>query len=274
MAVLPTKQVQQATANARPIADYIATEVGVPVAVEVPGGYGEVVSGLRSNAVDVAWVSALAYVAIRNAAAVEPVTRASSYQSEIVCGPGSGVGPLKDGGDWSALKGKHFGFGDRLSLAASLWPRYYMERNRVDPAKDLAAPVTVPSETAVALAVYNGTAACGAIAPEARTAAQSAAPDILAKTQVAFTAPQPVPGDPQLVRSGLNAGQKAKLRAALLKLGHDPAMAGALGSLVRGGPLVAAADGDYDAVRSVTGKVDPGVTATVVAAPATQAPAG
>lgn len=68
MAVLPTKQVQQSTAKARPIADYISAEVGVPVAVEVPGGYGEVVSGLHSNDVDVAWVSALAYVAIRKAA--------------------------------------------------------------------------------------------------------------------------------------------------------------------------------------------------------------
>jgi phosphonate transport system substrate-binding protein len=286
MALVPSNQAQQVLTNAQPIADYIAKEVGVPVTAQVPTSYAAVVEGITSNNVDIAWVGALAYVAAHQKSGAEAVTKSArcpptytanpppagctpvpSYPSIIVCNANSGVGELKDGGDWSAMKGKRFAFGDSISTSSNLWPRYYLKKNGIDPDKDFAKAVSISSQSAIALAVYNGTADCGAMFGDARTGALKTAPDILSKTKVVFIAPQEIPGDPQLVRHNLNPDQKTRIKQAMIKLGADPAMKKTLDALYQIASLEPAKDSDYDPVRRVVAAVNPNITGELIAAP-------
>jgi phosphonate transport system substrate-binding protein len=286
MALVPSNQAQAILTSAQPIADYISHEVGVPVTAQVPTSYAAVVEGITSNNIDIAWVGALAYVAAHQKSGAEVITNSArcaptytaapaaagcppkpSYPSIIICNTSSGVGELKDGGDWSALKGKKFAFGDSISTSSSLWPRYYMKQNHVDPDKDFAKAVSISSQSAIALSVYNGTADCGAMFGDARTGALKTAPDILSKTKVVFIAPQEIPGDPQIVRHNLNPTQKNKVKQALIKMGADPSMKKAINDLYQIASMEPAKDTDYDSVRRVVAAVNPGITGEVIAAP-------
>ena len=286
MALVPSNQAQAILTSAQPIADYISHEVGVPVTAQVPTSYAAVVEGITSNNIDIAWVGALAYVAAHQKSGAEVISSSArcsptytsapapagctpkpSYPSIVVCNANSGVGELKDGGDWSALKGKKFAFGDSISTSSNLWPRYYMKQNHIDPDKDFSKAVSISSQSAIALAVYNGTADCGAMFGDARTGALRTAPDILSKTKVVFIAPQEIPGDPQIVRHNLNPTQKNKVKQAMVKLGSDPSMKKAINDLYQIASMEPAKDTDYDSVRKVVAAVNPGITGEVIAAP-------
>src|SRR5438270_9228639 len=286
MALVPSAQAQAVLTSAQPIADYISKEVGVPITAQVPTSYAAVVEGITSNNVDIAWVGALAYVAANQKSGAEAITRSArcsptytaaaapagctpvpTYPSIIVCNAASGVGELKDGGDWSALKGKKFAFGDSISTSSNLWPRYYMKQNHINPDSDFAKSVSISSQSAIALAVYNGTADCGAMFGDARTGALKTAPDILSKTKVVFIAPQEIPGDPQIVRHNQNPTQKNKVEQAMVKLGSDPTMKQAINDLYQIASMEPAKDTDYDSVRKVVAAVNPGITGEVIAAP-------
>jgi len=286
MALVPSNQAQQVLTNAQPIADYISKEVGVPITAQVPTSYAAVVEGITSNNVDIAWVGALAYVAANQKSGAEAITKSArcaptytaaqppagctpvpTYPSVIVCNANSGVGELKDGGDWSALKGKKFAFGDSISTSSNLWPRYYMKQNHIDPDKDFSKSVSISSQSAIALAVYNGTADCGGMFGDARTGALKTSPDILSKTKVVFIAPQEIPGDPQIVRNGLNPTQKNKVKQAMIKLGSDPSMKATINALYQIASMEPAKYSDYDPVRKVVAAVNPNITGEVIAAP-------
>ena len=290
MALVPSSQAQQVLTSAQPIAQYISTQVGVPVRAQVPTSYAAVVESLTSNNTDIAWVGALAYIAAHQKSGAEVVTRSArcaptysaaappsgcqpvpTYPSIIVCNNAAGVTKLSDGGDWSALKGKKFIFGDPTSTSSNLWPRYYMKKNKIDPQRDLSKTASVASQGAVALAVANGVGDCGAMFGDARSTVVKSMPDIFDKTSVAFIAPQEIPGDPQLVRKNLNSGQKDKVKQALVKLGHDPAMKKAINDLYQIAAMEPAKDSDYDPVRRVVQAVDPNIAGEVIATPSASA---
>jgi phosphonate transport system substrate-binding protein len=292
MALVPSNQAQAVLTNAQPIADYLAQQIGVPVTAQVPTSYAAVVEGITSNNVDIAWVGALAYVAAHQKSGAEAITRSArcaptytaasqpagctpvpSYPSIMVCNIGSGVGELKDGGDWSAMKGKRFAFGDGISTSSNLWPRFYMKKNGIDPDKDFSKTASISSQGAIALAVYNGTADCGGMFGDARTTALKTAPDIMSKTKVVFIAPQEVPGDPQVVRHNLNPAQKARVKQAMIKLGADPAMKKTLDALYQIASMEPAKDADYDPVRRVVASVNPNIIGEVIPTPSPSASA-
>ncbi len=286
MALVPSNQAQAILTSAQPIADYISHEVGVPVTAQVPTSYAAVVEGITSNNIDIAWVGALAYVAAHQKSGAEVATDSArcaptytaapapagctpkpSYPSIIVCNTSSGVGELKDGGDWSALKGKKFAFGDSISTSSNLWPRYYMKQNHIDPDKDFAKTVSVSSPNAITLDVYNGTTDCGAMFGDARTGVIKTAPDVLSKTKFVFLAPQEIPGDPQIVRHDLNPAQKKKVEQALIKLGSDPAMKKATSDLYGIAPMEPVKDADYDSMRRVVAAVNPNLPGELISTP-------
>lgn len=286
MALVPSSQAQQVLTNAQPVADYLSKEIGTPVKPQVPTSYAAVVEGVTSNLIDIGWVGALAYVAANKKSGAEAVTKSArcaptytaappapdctpkpTYPSIIVCSAGSGVPDLKDGGDWSPLKGKRFAFGDSISTSSNLWPRYYMKQNKIDADKDFSKVTSISSQGAIALAVNNGTTDCGAMFGDARTTVAKTAPDIFTKTKVVFVAPEEIPGDPQMVRKNLNPGQKDKVKAALRKLGHDPAMKKSIEALYQIAAMEPAADADYNPVRKIVNAVNPNVLGEAIASP-------
>jgi len=279
MAFVPSAQAQQVLTNAQPIGDFFTKEVGVPVRVQVPTSYAAVVEALTSKNVDIAWVGALAYVAAHDKSGAEPITKSlrcppkslvpnqptpcspvPTYASIIIARADSGINTLAD------LKGKRFAFGDPDSTSSNLWPKFYLKQNGIDPNRDLGKVTNISSQSAIAAAVYTGTVDAGAMFGDARTLAQSRYQDIFTKTKVIFTAPEEIPGDPQIIRKGLNSGQKEKVRQAFIKMGSDPSKKDLL-KIYSIDALQAAKDSDYDPVRRVVQAVEPGVLRTFIESP-------
>jgi phosphonate transport system substrate-binding protein len=292
MAMAPSGQSQTIVTNAAPIADYLSKEIGTPVKVQVPTSYSAIVESLTSNNVDIAWLGALSYVAAHQKNGAEAVTKsgrcpptltatpaappcavAATYPSIIFCNKKAGMPSyLGTQADWDKLKGKVFVFGDSISTSSSLWPRYYMKQNNINPDKDFSKVNTLSSQTAIALAVYNGDNTCGATFGDARLGAKSTAADIFDKTAVVFVAPQQIPGDPQVVRHNLNSAQKEKVKAALIKLGSDKAMKGPLDKLYTIVSMEPGSDSDYDVVRKYANAVDPNIIGESIKQPAAASP--
>ncbi len=275
MGLVPSAQAQEVLTNAQPITEYLSKEIGVSVKAQVPTSYAAVVEGMTSNNVDIAWLGPLSYLAAHQKNGAEPMTKSvrcpppslvptqpspciqkGTYPAIIIARTGSGINSLSD------LKGKKFAFGDADSTSSNLWPRYYLKQNGIDPDRDLGNVASISSQSAIAAAVYNGTVDAGAMFGDARLLAQSRFPDILTKTQVIFQAPQEIPGDPQVVRKGLNSVQKDKVRQVFIKLGTDPSMKPALRKLFSIDTLEPAKDSDYDPVRRVVQAVNPGILGT------------
>ena len=269
MAFVPSQQAQTVLVSAKPIADYVSKEVGVPITAQVPTSYAAVTEGMTSGNVDIAWVGPLDYVIGHDKNGAEPVTKSvrkgvAGYNAFIISRKGSGINGIKD------LKGHSFAFGDPVSASSNLYPKYFMKQNGIDPDKDLTRAVNISNQTAIATAVCNGTVDAGAIYDDARTnaGADTACPGIMDKTQIIFTTPHLIPGDPQIVRHPMNSAQKKKVYAAMIKLGTDPAMAQYLKALFTIEKTVPASDADYNEIRSIVKSVNPGLlTATPTPAP-------
>ena len=269
MAFVPSQQAQTVLVSAKPIADYVAKEVGVPITAQVPTSYAAVTEGMTSGNVDIAWVGPLDYVIGHDRNGAEPVTKSvrkgvAGYNAFIIARKGSGINGIKD------LKGHSFAFGDPVSASSNLYPKYWMKQNGIDPDKDLTRAVNISNQTAIATAVCNGTVDAGAIYDDARTnaGADTACPGIMDKTQVIFTTPHLIPGDPQIVRHQMNAAQKKKVADAMVKLGTDPSMAQYLKALFTIEKTVPASDADYNEIRGIVKAVNPGLlTATPTPTP-------
>ncbi len=258
MAFVPSQNAQQVLTSAGPITDYLGKEIGATIKPEVPTSYAAVAEAMTSNLVDAAWVGPLDYVISHEKNGAEPMTKSvrkgvAGYNALIVTRKGSGINSITD------LKGHSFAFGDVISASSSLYPRYWMRKNGIDPDKDLSKTTNISNQTAIAVAVCNGTVDAGAIYDDARTnkGANDSCAGIMDKTQVIFTTPQLIPGDPQIVRKGLNSAQKKKLVAAMLKLGTDPSMQKNLMDLFTIEKLVPAVDSDYQQIRDVVRQVKP-----------------
>jgi phosphonate transport system substrate-binding protein len=269
MAFVPSQQAQTVLTSAKPIADYVAKEVGVPITAQVPTSYAAVTEAMTSGNVDIAWVGPLDYVIGHEKNGAEPVTKSvrkgvAGYHAFIIARKSSGITGIKD------LKGKTFAFGDPVSASSNLYPKYYMKQNGIDPEKDLAKAVNISNQTAIATSVCNGVVDAGAIYDDARTnaGADTACPGIMDKTQVIFTTPL-IPGDPQIVRHQMNAAQKKKVSDAMVKLGTDPTMSQYLKTLFSIEKTVPAADADYTEIRTIVKAVNPSLlTATPTPPPA------
>jgi len=288
MDLVPSNNPGSVLSNGQAIADYLSKEVGVPVKAVVPTSYAAVVEDLTSNNADIGWSGAVAYVAARNRGGAEavtvsqrcvpdlvsptlpsPCTPQSSYPSIIICRSDVAyTGALNDPARLTQLKGKRMAFGDPISGSSSIWPKYYLKKAGVDPDHDFSKAVSISSQSAIALAVYNGTVDCGAMFGDARQGGPyRTAPDIFSKTKAVFNAPQMVPGDPQYVRKKLNSKQKAKVAAAMLKLGTDPSMKATLLALYSIAGMGPAHDSDYNIIQRYADTVKPGILGEVVASP-------
>ncbi|HEX6547474.1 MAG TPA: PhnD/SsuA/transferrin family substrate-binding protein [Candidatus Dormibacteraeota bacterium] len=286
LALIPDpRRPPDATATAA-ITTFLGAHTGTPVTLQLPGSYADVVDGLQRGTIDAAWLESLGYLAIKPRVNVNLVTRTAEClptytaapkpagckpvagrQSIILCSTGVTISELTDGRDWSGLKAKSFVFGDPASPGANLWPRYYMRRNHVDPDHDLAHPTVQPVAAAAALQIYNSQSDCGAFTGDPRPSVLNLAPDIFERTRVVFVAPVALPGDPQVISAGLNQKQAQALSRALLQMGTDGSIAGALNSLYGAQGLRPATDSDYDFLRRVVADVNPAAPAMLLPSP-------
>jgi ABC-type phosphate/phosphonate transport system substrate-binding protein len=260
---LPPGSPAASAGRGSPIATYLERAMGRPVQVRIEPTYKAMAVDLNAGRIDTAFVSDTGYLAVSRSASVRVIGQAAvPLQSPaILCGAGAGVKPLRDGGDWSSLRGHSMLFGPVGSLGANVWPRYYMGRNGVDAIGDVTNAAVIANERQAVLNVYNGIADCAATSSDSRPAVADVAPDIATRVQAVFTAPAVVPAGPHIARRGLDSGIARRFEKALAGIAADP-IAAPLVAAASGGPGARpATDHDYQLLRAAVAAVDPGLVA-------------
>ena len=261
MGFVPSRSVHEIQISSQKIADYLSKQTGYGIKAITLSNYAGVALAMKSKRVDFAFVGPVNYLLIDERAGAFPLTAAvrkgqKGYRGIIIVRTDSGIHSLAD------LKGKRFAFGDALSASASLYPKMALRKAGINPKVDIKS-LMLSSQNAVVSSVLAGKVDAGAIYEDARLNPEVLKyyPDAMARTRVIYYTPL-IPGDPQIVRASLNAGQRKKLAEALLAMAHDTRAKIWLKDIYGIDGLRAASADEYQDLRSVVEMVDPGLLAS------------
>jgi len=256
MGFVPSRSVHEIQISSQKIADYLSRKTGYGIKAITLSNYAGVALAMKSKRVDFAFVGPINYLLIDERAGALPLTAAvrhgeKGYRGMIIVKAGSGIQNLSD------LKGKSFAFGDSLSASANLYPKAALREAGIDPKKDIKALI-LSSQNAVVTSVLTGKVDAGAVYEDARLNPEVLKyyPDAATRTRVIYHTPQ-IPGDPQIVRANLNAGQREKLAQALLAMARDEKAKGWLKEIYGIDGLDTATAEEYEGLRKVVEQVDP-----------------
>jgi phosphonate transport system substrate-binding protein len=237
-------------------ASYVGTKSGRPSGeVFVTPEYAGILTALRSDQIDCAYLNPLSYVLALQEFRDTPehliplampyFHGSLTYRGVIFVRADSGTKTLQD------LRGKSFAFNDRTSTSGYLYPSRLLLKAGIDPTKDLR-PVNI-SGTGPVLAVLNGTADAGAgyegVIQNAFTDQSTHKPDESKINQfriLAYT--EPIPNGMIVARGNLDPTTLKGLQAALVSINTDPAGKAALAK-VPWDKVVPAQDAIFTPVR-------------------------
>jgi phosphonate transport system substrate-binding protein len=203
----------------KPLGDYLKAETGMDVQFTPVTDYAAVVEGLANNKIDMAWLGGFTFVQAKlrtNGGVVPIVQRAEDekFTSKFIVPSDS---PLKT---LAELKGKTFTFGSPSSTSGHLMPRFFLQRDGIDPEKDFKAVAFSGAHDATVAFVASGRADAGVLNASVWDKLVEAGNPNAAKVRVLATTPSYYDYN-WTVRPGLDAALTRKLSDAFLKL--DPA---------------------------------------------------
>jgi phosphonate transport system substrate-binding protein len=258
--IIPFDKVDALKASFQQYADYLGKKSGRPSGeVYVTGNYAGILTALRADQIDCAYLNPLSYVlAVQEykdtpehliPLAMPYFHGSLTYKGIIYVRADSNIHTIKD------LKGKSFAFGDQTSTSGYLYPAGMMKAAGIDPKTDLKS-VNIPGNAGVML-VYSKQADAGATyetgLETAFTDQVTKKPDMSKVNQFRVIAEtDPIPNGMFVARGNLDATTLAKLQAALADINSDPAGQAALKAIPQGGwgKMVPADDKAFDSVRS------------------------
>ncbi len=250
---VPSEDAQQVIQNAQPIVDILQRQLQMEVQPFVATDYTGVVEALRSNKLDVAFLTPASYVLAKDEANVRVALKSERkgspyYYAAIITRADSGIKKLED------LRGKTFAFGDPLSTSGNVFPRKMFHEHGIDPVRDFKQILYSGGHDATVLAVLNGKVDAGATyanSPDGRDTAWMRYLKNPAEIQkiyaIAFS--EPIPADNIVISAGLDERIGKKVEDIFLDLSRDPQGKKMLRDLYQIDGFVPATDKDYDSVR-------------------------
>ena len=214
----PDKEKNDATY--RPLAEYLARQLGRPVKLFTVDTWEGLAKSLAAGETDIALMGPWGYVLANQVAGAQAVASIlydgkPEYFAIMVTHPKSGIKSIAD------LKGKTFAFGDKGSTSGYLIPYHHFQKNGIDPDTYLGRVINTKHQ-AIELQVTRGELDAGADYNRNRDAMIS---EGLIKPQdsVIFWTSDPLPNDAVAVSATLakDAAFVAKLRAALEGVGPE-----------------------------------------------------
>ncbi len=160
LGIAPAHGAEHAQKASALIEPYLTTALGSPVTVVILPGYAELSDALASGAVDLAWITPLAFVrASQKNGYVQALSKAMrsgdgglSYRSVFVVKTGSPATALAD------LKGKKVVWVNLLSTSGYLFPRELLRKENHDPDKFFSAESFAGDHPSACKAVREGKA--------------------------------------------------------------------------------------------------------------------
>jgi phosphonate transport system substrate-binding protein len=250
---VPSENVQQVAQNAQPLVELMSRRLALDVEPFVATDYTGVVEALRSDKLDLAFLSPASYVLAREEAGVRVLLKSHRrgspyYHAAIITHAESGIQTLGD------LRNKTFAFGDPLSTTGHVVPRKMFKEYGIDPAKDFGGVIYSGGHDATVLAVLNRKVDAGATfanSPDGKDAAWiQYLKDPTERQRIrAIAYSEPIPADNLAASSRLEPELVKKIVELFLSLSEDPAGRKMLRDLYQIDGFVAADDRDYDSVR-------------------------
>jgi phosphonate transport system substrate-binding protein len=251
---VPAEDAREVMQNAQPLVDILRRELGMEIQPFVATDYAGVVEALRSNKLDVAFLSPAPYVLAKNEADIRVILKSERkgipfYYAAIIVRSDSGIKTLGD------LRGRSFAFGDVLSTTGNVFPRKMLKAHGIDPMRDFKQVFFSGGHDATVLAVLNGKVDAGATYANSPDGADTAwmrylkDPQELAQIR-ALAYSEPIPADNLVVSGRLDRALSNKIETVFLELSRDPAGKKMLRELYHIDGFVPATDRDYDSVRS------------------------
>jgi phosphonate transport system substrate-binding protein len=207
-------------ATYRPLAEYLARQLGRPVKLYTVDSWEGLAKSLAAGETDIALMGPWGYVLANHVAGAQAVASIlydgkPEYFAIMVTHPGSGIKSIAD------LKGRTFAFGDKGSTSGYLIPYHHFQKSGIDPDTYLGRVIHTRHQ-AIEVQVTRGELDAGADYNRNRDA-MIAEGLIKAADSVVFWTSDPLPNDAVAVRSDLakDAAFVARLRAVLESVGPE-----------------------------------------------------
>jgi phosphonate transport system substrate-binding protein len=232
----------------KPLAAYLAKEIGMPVKFIPIINYVATVEALAAGKVDLVWYGGFTHVQARirtkgNAVPLVMRHRDLKFKSKFIAATNSGINNLKD------LKGKTFAFGSVSSTSGHLMPRYFLKRAGIVPEKDFAKFSFSGSHDATAKWVEAGKVKAGAMNEAVWNKLVKSGKVNTKKVRVFYTTPGYVDYN-WTARADLPREVLSKIASAFLKLNHANPEHRKILSLQRAEGYVLAFESDFKGIES------------------------
>lgn len=196
----------------QPIFSAIEQSTGLKFDIKVGQSYGSVVEAMCTGAADIAWYGPVTYLQAKGRGCSELLALAVSkgqsvYYSGLFARTDSGINSVAD------LKGKKVALGDVNSTSSFAVPVAMMMANGVQPARDLGSINMAGSHANVLKALAEGQVDAGGASFDSFEKAVNANAIDPSKVKVIVKSAA-IPYPPLAIHPKVNAGVKAKLRAA------------------------------------------------------------
>ena len=257
----PSTEADKVADSAKPMADFLSKELGLPVTTFTSTDYVGLVEAMGSSKVDIGMLPPLAYVLAKDQNAADVILKvvrkdkntgkpSLTYKAMFVARADSGIKKIED------AKGKRIAFVDPSSTSGYLFPASFLKKKGYDPETFFSQLVYAGSHDKAVQSVYNGDVDVAACFDDARTlVAKAGVKDVMQKVVIVEYTGE-IPNDTISVRSGLDPALTAKISAAMVKYGATPEGKKVLDDVYQAIDVAPAKDSDYDPVREVAKSMD------------------
>ncbi|MEK5521204.1 phosphate/phosphite/phosphonate ABC transporter substrate-binding protein [Heyndrickxia sp. FSL W8-0423] len=260
---VPSQNAETLEAKAKPLAELLEKEIGIPVKVKVTTDYNGVVEAMGSKQLDLGFLPPTDYVlahekgyadvllqALRNGVDAKTGKPTSDlvdyYYSGVVVRTDSGINSVAD------LKGKKIGVQAPTSSAGYVWPAVYMKKEGVDIQKDMTA-IQLQGHDKGVQGVLNKDVDAAAVFVDARNILEKEYPNIYKDTKYLFLTDK-IPNDTISVRPDMDQKWKDKIADAFVKIGEDKEGKEIIKQIYSHVGYTKSQDSNFDVVREYTKK--------------------
>lgn len=220
--LIPEINIFQQMERFKPLSAYLSEQVGRPVKLTVLTRYGNLIENFENNHLDGAFFGSFTGALAIQKLGIVPLARPinlngrSTYAGLIFVRKDSGIRNV------AAMRGKRFVFVEKATSAGYIFPLAYLHSQGVKDVKAFLGDTYFSgSHDAAMYAVLEGKAGIGAAKDSVYDWVRSKEPRI-DKELLILARSEEFPSNGLGVRKDMDAGLKAKLKAALLHLQDSP----------------------------------------------------
>ncbi len=158
VAVLPGQSEDRLLTKHGPLLDYLRSETGLEFDLSIPRDYADLLERFDAGEVDLAWFGGLTFTQAEHRSGAVPLASRDidlQFTSCYLVGADDERMSIRD------FQGERFSFGPMLSTSGYLMPRYYMNREGLDPDSFFGTVTHSSGHDQTAFAVRDGTIALG-----------------------------------------------------------------------------------------------------------------